>query len=132
MLSGLHDVRSINASLEAGAVGYLAKPITMDYCLVNLRVAVCGTTGIKQRSPESESVSPVAHSAENGVQLTNREIEVLELLTEGLLYKEIADRLGMSYSTVHKHQHRIFQKLQVSNRAEAIRKWARGGRHLIV
>jgi len=47
----------------------------------------------------------------------------LELLAEGQLYKEIADRMNISYSVVHKHQHKIFVKLRVGNRTEAVVKW---------
>jgi DNA-binding NarL/FixJ family response regulator len=47
----------------------------------------------------------------------------LTLLAKGLLYKEIADQLGISYSAVHKHLHKIFEKLQISNRSEAIQHW---------
>ena len=44
-------------------------------------------------------------------------------LEKGLLYKEIADELGISLSAVHKHQHNIFLKLHVGNRTEAILRW---------
>ena len=43
--------------------------------------------------------------------------------SRGLLYKETADKLGISFSTVNKHQQNIFQKLHVSNRTEALNKW---------
>ncbi len=53
----------------------------------------------------------------------------MELLAKGLLYKEIADALDVSYGTVHKLQHQIFLKLQVTNRTEAVVKWLnRSGR----
>ena len=57
------------------------------------------------------------------VLLTDREEEVIRCFAKGLLYKETAAELGISYSTVHKHQHNIFVKLHVSNRTEAIRAW---------
>ena len=55
--------------------------------------------------------------------LTAREIEVLQYLAKGLLYKEIADKMGVSFSIVHKLQHKIFVKLHVGNRTEAINNW---------
>lgn len=55
--------------------------------------------------------------------LTEREAEVMTGLAKGLLYKEIANKLGISFSAVHKRQHRIFRKLRVSNRSEAIMRW---------
>ena len=62
-------------------------------------------------------------------QLTVRENDVIRCFSCGLLYKETADELRMSYSAVHKHQHKAFRKLGVANRTEAIRKWwAMGGR----
>ena len=56
--------------------------------------------------------------------LTVREIEVVRYLAKGLLYKEIADRMGISFSIVHKLQHKIFVKLHVGNRTEAINRWS--------
>ena len=56
-------------------------------------------------------------------RLTVRENQFMGFLSEGLLYKEIAVALGVSYSAVHKHQHNIFEKLHLSNRSEAIRAW---------
>ena len=55
--------------------------------------------------------------------LSNREIEVINCLAKGWLYKEIAADLGISFSAVHKHQYRIYRKLRVGNRTEAILKW---------
>ena len=55
--------------------------------------------------------------------LTARESQVMEHLARGLLYKEIADRMNVSYAVVHKLQHKIYVKLQVTNRTEAVVKW---------
>ncbi len=54
--------------------------------------------------------------------LTDRENEVLQLLADGLLYKEIADRLNIVHGTVRQHIHNIYEKLHVQNRTEAINK----------
>jgi DNA-binding NarL/FixJ family response regulator len=54
--------------------------------------------------------------------LTAREQEVLDHLAKGFLYKEIADALGISYDTVHAHIRRIYEKLQVRSRTEAVAK----------
>ena len=56
----------------------------------------------------------------NRFGLTSREIEVMERLAQGLLYKEIADHMNVSYAAVHKLQHKIYLKLHVSNRTEAV------------
>ena len=52
-------------------------------------------------------------------QFTFREIEILQVLSRGLLYKEIADILGLSLNTVKNHLKKIFRKLKVQNRTEA-------------
>ena len=54
--------------------------------------------------------------------LSARENEILQLLSKGLLYKEIADQLHISTSTVRQHIHHIYEKLHVQNRTEAINK----------
>jgi DNA-binding NarL/FixJ family response regulator len=54
--------------------------------------------------------------------LSTRENEILLLLTKGLLYKEIAEQLSISVSTVRQHIHHIYEKLHVQNRTEAINK----------
>ena len=69
-----------------------------------------------------------AGASEARSSLTTRENEVMRHMRKGLLYKEIADKMGISFSTVHKLQHKIFVKLQVSNRTEAINEWKNGDR----
>lgn len=54
--------------------------------------------------------------------LSPRENEVLVLLSDGLLYKEIADQLSISIATVRQHIHKIYDKLHVENRTEALNK----------
>jgi DNA-binding NarL/FixJ family response regulator len=110
MVTGSHDSESVQKSLDVGADGYLTKPIVITQFLVTLGFAVGNR--------------PDPH-----IVLTARENEIMRLLAEGLLYKEIAERLGVSFSSVHKHQHQIFMKLHTSNRTEAIEKWRKlGGR----
>ena len=58
--------------------------------------------------------------------LSGRENEVMKHLRQGLLYKEIADKMGISFTAVHKLQHKIFVKLRVGNRTEAVNKWKSG------
>jgi RNA polymerase sigma factor (sigma-70 family) len=54
--------------------------------------------------------------------LSKRENEILQLLAKGLLYKEIADQLTISTGTVRQHIHKVYEKLHVQNRTEAINK----------
>jgi DNA-binding NarL/FixJ family response regulator len=56
-------------------------------------------------------------------ELTEREKEILELLSQGLLYKEIADKKFISIDTVKKHVGNIYRKLHVNNKVEAVNKF---------
>jgi DNA-binding NarL/FixJ family response regulator len=60
-----------------------------------------------------------------GAALSAREQEVLDYLSQGFLYKEIADKIGISYETVHTYIRRIYEKLQVRTRTEAVAKFLR-------
>src|SRR5208283_3416567 len=107
----------------AGADAYLIKPIVVDQFLATLRFTLVGRTEVRKGAQKSgQNIFPAAPSG-NCARLSPREKQVLENLADGLLYKEISDKLGISYAAVHKYQHRVFQKLQVSNRSEAIRLW---------
>jgi DNA-binding NarL/FixJ family response regulator len=55
--------------------------------------------------------------------LSERENTVLQLLADGLLYKEIAERLNIAHGTVRQHIHNIYEKLHVTNRTEAVNKY---------
>ena len=72
---------------------------------------------------DAEFVAPSSGKHRQCVLLSPRENEVIRCFAQGLLYKETADALRISYSAVHKHQHKAFLKLGATNRSEAIRKW---------
>lgn len=63
------------------------------------------------------------HPAQSPYNISAREKEVLYQLSAGFLYKEIAARLGISVGTVKQHIHRIYDKLHVQNRTEALNKY---------
>ena len=64
--------------------------------------------------------NPKATTVEN-IELTEREKEILTLLVDGLSYKMIADQLFISYETVHSHVKKIYQKLHVNSKAQAMK-----------
>ena len=121
LVSGIADPETMAAALAAGGDGYLTKPFTISQCLATLTFSARRrrTYALGGLVVQAQSLRRVDDYA----RLTKREDEVMHGLAKGLLYKEIADNLHISSSTVNKHQHNIFRKLHVSNRTEAVTKW---------
>jgi DNA-binding NarL/FixJ family response regulator len=127
MLTAYEDTENIFAALAAGAAGYLLKRAPRAELLDALREVCRGgspmTTHIARKvvsSFQRGGVSP--QPTEN---LSEREQQVLDCLSQGFLYKEIAEKLGISYETVHTYIRRIYEKLQVRTRTEAVAKFLR-------
>ena len=80
------------------------------------------TTHIARKVVQSFQRAEASPQTEN---LSQREQEVLDCLSQGFLYKEIAEKLGISYETVHTYIRRIYEKLQVRTRTEAVAKFLR-------
>lgn len=125
MCTSLEDDEMIFNSLRAGATGYLIKGESMDKILSSIRDVYNGG------APMSFSIARrvLTHFNKKTIEikdfeeLTRRETEIVELLSQGLLYKEIADKIFISIDTVKKHVGNIYRKLQVSNKVEAINKF---------
>ena len=116
-----NDERIIHA-VQAGANGYLLKGAPREEIFRAIRVTMEGGS-LLQPSVAAKLLSRVGQMLKHdggAEQLTEREKEVLELLARGHRNKEIADLLFISERTVKFHVGIIFQKLDVSNRAEAV------------
>jgi DNA-binding NarL/FixJ family response regulator len=127
MLTVYEDTENIFNALAAGAAGYLLKRTKGAELLEAIREVQRGgspmTTHIARKVTQSfQRVGPSAQPTEN---LSEREQEVLDCLSQGFLYKEIAEKLGISYETVHTYIRRIYEKLQVRTRTEAVAKFLR-------
>lgn len=127
MLTVYEDTENIFKALAAGATGYMLKRTSQAELLEAIREVHRGgspmTTHIARKVVSSfQQASPSAQPTEN---LSPREQEVLDCLAQGFLYKEIADKLGVSYETVHTYIRRIYEKLQVRTRTEAVAKFLR-------
>jgi DNA-binding NarL/FixJ family response regulator len=125
MLTVYEDTENIFNALLAGATGYLLKRTSRDELLAAIRDVHRGgspmTTHIARKVVQSlQRVGTSPQPAEN---LSPREQEVLDFLARGFLYKEIAENLGISYETVHTYIRRIYEKLQVRTRTEAVAKF---------
>jgi DNA-binding NarL/FixJ family response regulator len=127
MLTVYEDADLIFKSLLAGAVGYLLKGRTGSGSQVLEAVQDAAHGGSPLNSLIARKIVQYFHHQPSrpGAEqpLSAREREVLELLSKGLPYKEIADMLGVNIETVRKHCHNIYEKLQVSSRTEAVVKF---------
>ena len=128
MLTVYEDTENIFDALAAGANGYMLKREPSPKLLEAIQQCHKGgspmTMHIARKVVQSFQKAPAAENA-NPENLSEREQQVLDLLSQGLMYKEIAEKLGISYETVHTYIRRIYEKLQVRTRTEAVAKFLR-------
>ena len=125
MICSIHDDDAfIFRALKNGALGYLLKDSTGDQIISALAELRNGgspmSSYIARKVIGSFRMPPQPTDITN--LLSEREIEVLELISQGLIYKEIADRLFISPETVRKHVRNVYKKLHVQNKIEALNK----------
>ncbi len=125
MLTVYEDADHIYDALAAGATGYLLKQTPRRELLNSIEEVHRGgspmTSNIARKVVQSFRQPP--QNPADGEQLSPREQEVLDLLARGYLYKEIADRLNISCPTVNTYVRRMYEKLHVRSRAQAVAKY---------
>jgi len=110
-------------ALSAGASGYLLKRTALARIVEALIELHEGGAPMSTQIARKVINRLRVNEAHDDLQLlSGRENEVLQLLSKGLLYKEIAEKLGISVGTIRQHIHKIYEKLHVQNRTEAINK----------
>ena len=124
MLTVYEDSERIFRALKAGADGYLVKSSPPETLLKAIDDVHKGGSPVSSHIARKvvqhfHLIGPSKKESEN---LSKREVEVLELLASGYLYKEISDKLGIGIETVRTHVKNICQKMQVWNRVEAVAK----------
>lgn len=125
MCTTYEDEDMIYEALKNGASGYLLKDESMQKIISSIRDAANGS------SPMSNTIAQKVlkffqkkQSVEKDLEtLSEKETEILKLLSEGFLYKEIADQKCISIDTVKKHIGSIYRKLHVANKIEAVNKY---------
>ena len=132
MCTVYEDDEKIYQALTAGASGYILTKTAPGKLLDAIQELYEGGAPMSSqiarkvvaafRSKNADLV-PESQSAKEIRVLSNREKEILELLSKGFLYKEIAASLFISPETVRKHVYHIYEKLHVNNRVEAVNKF---------
>jgi NarL family two-component system response regulator LiaR len=118
-LTSFSEEKLVEASLKAGAIGYLFKNVSVDELANAIRAASKGQPTLSAEATRiliNKTMKPAAP----GDDLTDREREVLKLLVEGRSNPEIAEKLSVSRSTEKTQVSHIFEKLGASNRLEAV------------
>jgi DNA-binding NarL/FixJ family response regulator len=126
MLTVYEDADHIFDALAAGASGYLLKRTPRQELLTSIRQVNEGGSPMTSYIARKvvQSFQKPAAQAPLPDDLSPREWEVLRLLARGYAYKEIAEALTISVTTVNTHIHRIYQKLHVQSRGQAVARYA--------
>jgi DNA-binding NarL/FixJ family response regulator len=126
MLTAYEEDADVFQSILAGAHGYLLKHTEPDRLIAAIREVANGESpmsgSVARRLMDHYRVTQATPTtgAEPPQALTTREQEIVELLAQNLMYKEIASKLNVSFATVRTHVEHIYQKLHVRSRAEAV------------
>jgi NarL family two-component system response regulator LiaR len=118
-LTNFQEQDLVEQALQAGAISYLLKNITADALAETIRSAHSGHSTLSPEAVEA-LVKMTRHKKGLGSDLTERELEVLELLVAGFSNAQIAERLSISITTVKFHVGGILSKLGVKSRSQAI------------
>ena len=131
-LSGYDDADLIFRAMKLGAKGYVLKTMASAQLIYAIEEVLNGKIYLPnaltsrffeyfQQTFINENARAEIEKEEHGLnELTQREEEVLELLTQGITYKGVANKLFISETTVKTHVNNIFQKLQVNDRTQAV------------
>ena len=114
-ITGHGDIPMCAQAMKAGAVDFLPKPFRADQLLQCVERALARSEDERSRAAEKNKARQLLDL------LTPREFEVMQLVTTGMLNKQIAGELGTAEKTVKVHRHRVMQKLGVTSVAELVR-----------
>jgi DNA-binding NarL/FixJ family response regulator len=125
MLTTYEESDLIFDSLRGGASGYLLKNMPPAELLQAVEQVHAGGAPMSMQIARKvvAHFQQIKEPSSEMEKLTKREHEILALLAKGYLYKEIADQLGISLSTVRAHLHTVYEKLHVQSRTEAVVKF---------
>jgi len=118
-LTSFKEQELVQGAIQAGAIGYLLKNVSADELAEAIRAANVGRPTLSTEA--AQALIQVSREPSNPMfDLTDRELQVLKLLAQGLNNNQIAEKLVVSRSTVKFHVSSILSKLAVSSRTEAV------------
>jgi DNA-binding NarL/FixJ family response regulator len=121
MLSAHSDDAYVHSATESGAVGFLLKQTSAHEVCQAIREVNAGnkffSPAIAKRLSQQTTTSRNGQAKLSAVQLTSREMEVLQLIAEGKANKQTADELGIGVKTVEKHREHLMEKLDIHDTA---------------
>jgi len=125
IVSGVNDTRILRTLLEGGARGYIPKFASSELLMEGLRRVLSGEVFI----PDAlflPATNPAGSTAQSSL-LTDRQLQILPLLANGMPNKRIADALGVTEGTVKQHLKELFKRLSARNRTQAVNEARRLG-----
>jgi DNA-binding NarL/FixJ family response regulator len=120
ILSALDDTETVMRGLRQGASGFVPKSSSTEAMMAALREVLAGEVYLPPKLREASSRSGRPRGVAERYGLTQGQMRVLELLTEGKTNRQIADLLGVTEGTVKIHVSAIFKAMNVSNRSQAL------------
>lgn len=119
VLSSDDEIGDVNAALQAGASGYLLKSVTGPELQEAIFAVMAGGSALSP-TVARRLLTILTQPISTSVKLSEREVQILNLVSKGSTNKSIGKELFLSIRTVESHVHNIFQKLGVSSRTEAV------------
>lgn len=113
LLSAVSDAHLVQRALDAGAVGYVDKKSSLDVLVAAVEAAVAGRTFV-----DPSLVAGLLDGTD--LRLSTRELEVLQLASDGLANRAMAERLGLGEETVKSHISNVIRKLDATSRTQAV------------
>jgi two-component system, NarL family, response regulator NreC len=126
MLTASLDDKSVSESFKAGALGYLPKNIKQIELIEAIREVNMGNRYLAKSTSDivldKYLNKPEVLNKHKGLnELSSRELEIIQLFAEGYNYKEVADKLSISYNTVETHKKNIFEKLEINSIVDLVK-----------